>query len=65
VSDYSPVFEQEFLEFAAVNADAPLTDAHRRKLATLYQFVAAGARNPQLFGRFWDSKPGPLGFVRG
>jgi hypothetical protein len=45
VSDYSPVFEQEFLEFVAVNADAPLADTDRRQIAALYQFVTAGAWN--------------------
>jgi hypothetical protein len=36
LSNYSPVFEQEFFEFEAVYADASLPDADRRQLAALY-----------------------------
>jgi hypothetical protein len=34
-SNYSPVFEQEHLEFSAVHADAAFPDADRWQLATL------------------------------
>jgi hypothetical protein len=36
LSNYSPVFEQEFFEFETVHANAPLSDADRRQLAALY-----------------------------